>query len=84
MQASLRPGDPYSCYYTAEQYEQTNSSTEGSYVGIGVTIQENPEGGVKIAECYEEVPAIRRGWKWAMCSARLTEQILQKKKRLKW
>ena len=32
-------GDPYSCYYTAEQYEQTNSTTEGSYVGIGVTIQ---------------------------------------------
>ena len=54
-------GDPYSCYYTAEQYEQTNSSTEGSYVGIGVTIQENPEGGVKIAECYEEGPGDQAG-----------------------
>lgn len=54
-------GDPYSCYYTAEEYEQANSSTEGSYVGIGVTIQENPEGGVKIAECYEEGPGDQAG-----------------------
>ena len=56
-------GDPYSCYYTAEQYEQTNSTTEGSYVGIGVTIQENPEGGVRIAECYEEGPGDLAGLK---------------------
>lgn len=56
-------GDPYSCYYTAEQYEQTNSTTEGSYVGIGVTIQENPEGGIRIAECYEEGPGDLAGLK---------------------
>lgn len=56
-------GDVYSCYYTKEEYEQENSSTEGSYVGIGVTIQKNPEGGVKIAECYEDGPGDQAGLK---------------------
>lgn len=27
--------DPYSRYYTAEEYDSENSSNEGSYVGIG-------------------------------------------------
>ena len=56
-------GDVYSCYYTKEEYEQENSSTEGSYVGIGVTIQKNPEGGVKISECYEDGPGDQAGLK---------------------
>lgn len=54
-------GDTYSCYYTADEYRQENSTTEGSYVGIGVTMQENPEGGVKIVECYEEGPGDQAG-----------------------
>ena len=49
-------GDPYSRYYTAEEYEQETTSTEGSYVGIGVLMQENQEGGVRIVECYEGGP----------------------------
>ncbi|HIY00546.1 MAG TPA: S41 family peptidase [Candidatus Blautia faecipullorum] len=56
-------GDVYSCYYTAEEYQQENSATEGSYVGIGVTMQENPEGGVKIVECYEGGPGDLAGLK---------------------
>lgn len=54
-------GDPYSCYYTAEEYEEENTSSEGSYVGIGVAMQKNPDGGVKIAECYEGGPAYEAG-----------------------
>lgn len=49
-------GDPYSRYYTAEEYEQETTSTDGSYVGIGVLMQENQEGGVRIVECYEGGP----------------------------
>lgn len=56
-------GDMYSRYYTAEEYEQENSSTEGSYVGIGITMQKNPEGGVEIVECYEEGPGDLAGLK---------------------
>lgn len=54
-------GDPYSCYYTKEEYEEENASTEGSYVGVGVAMQKNQEGGVKIAECYEGGPAYEAG-----------------------
>lgn len=49
-------GDDYSRYYTAEEYEQETASTDGSYVGIGVSIQKNRNGGVQIAECYEGGP----------------------------
>lgn len=46
-------GDVYSRYYTAEEYAQETATTDGSYVGIGVSIQKNKNGGVQIAECYE-------------------------------
>lgn len=50
-------GDPYSRYYTAQEYQEENSSTEGAYVGIGVLLQKNPEGGALVVECYEGGPA---------------------------
>lgn len=56
-------GDVYSRYYTAEEYEQETSSTMGSYVGIGVGMQKNVEGGVVIAECYEGGPGDQAGLK---------------------
>ena len=56
-------GDVYSQYYTAEAYEQENSSSAGSYVGIGVTMQKNDEGGVKIVEVYEGGPGEKAGLK---------------------
>lgn len=56
-------GDPYSRYYTAQEYEKANESTEGAYVGIGVLLQKNAEGGVMIAYCYEGSPAEAAGVK---------------------
>lgn len=56
-------GDAYSRYYTEEEYKQETSSTSGSYVGIGVGMQKNQEGGVVIAECYEGGPGDRAGLK---------------------
>lgn len=50
-------GDVYSRYYTAEEYRSISASNEGTYVGIGVVIQANTEGGVQIVECYEGGPA---------------------------
>lgn len=50
-------GDPYSRYYTAEEYAEENSSTQGEYVGIGIAMQKNEEGGMRIVECYEGSPA---------------------------
>lgn len=58
-------GDPYSRYYTPEEYEQESSSTNGSYTGIGISMQKNPGGGVVILECYEgspgELAGLRQG-----------------------
>lgn len=35
--------DPYSVYYTAEEYEDMMNTSSGSYEGIGVSIQQNAE-----------------------------------------
>lgn len=53
--------DSYSRYYTAQEYQQENSSTTGSYVGIGIAMQKNEEGGVRIVECYEGGPGAKAG-----------------------
>lgn len=56
-------GDPYSRYYTAEEYAEENTSTQGAYVGIGILMQLNTEGGVRIVECYEGGPGDLAGLK---------------------
>ena len=55
--------DPYSRYYTAEEYESENTSNEGTYVGIGILMEKNTEGGVKIVKCYEGGPGEEAGLK---------------------
>lgn len=56
-------GDPYSRYYTKEEYDAENTSTEGAYVGIGIVMQENSEGGMLIIKCYEGGPGEKAGLK---------------------
>lgn len=56
-------GDVYSRYYTPEEYKQETSNTMGSYVGIGVGMLKNDEGGVVIEECYEGGPGYEAGLK---------------------
>ena len=43
MFASL--GDPYSCYYTKEEYDELMEESSGKYCGIGATITQDPENG---------------------------------------
>ena len=50
-------GDPYSRYYTEEEYEEESRGTEGAYAGIGISITRNTEGGILVVECYEGGPA---------------------------
>lgn len=60
MIASLE--DPYSEYYTKEEYTERMQEYGGSYKGIGVVIQKNPENGlVTIVSCYENSPAEEAG-----------------------
>lgn len=53
--------DPYSYYYTEEEYEEENRYTEGSYVGIGVTLLKNENGGTKIVDVYDGFPGSKAG-----------------------
>ena len=55
--------DPYSTYYTAEQYKELNTSNEGSYVGIGAVLQKDEDGGAKVVQLYEGGPGEQAGLK---------------------
>mgnify|MGYP001852254146 FL=1 len=60
MMASL--GDPYSAYYTSEEYEELTTETTGSYEGIGVVMQQDVNTGeVKVVRCYEGAPGEKAG-----------------------
>lgn len=60
MMASL--GDPYSAYYTSEEYEELTTETTGSYEGIGVVMQRDVDTGeVKVVRCYEGAPGEKAG-----------------------
>lgn len=40
--------DPYSCYYTKEEYERMKEDDSGSFSGIGATLQQDVETGVVV------------------------------------
>ena len=54
-------GDPYSRYYTIEEYGALNEETQGRYEGIGVVMQQGKEGLVTLARCYEDAPGAKAG-----------------------
>ncbi|MCM1307796.1 MAG: S41 family peptidase [Butyrivibrio sp.] len=50
--------DPYSCYYTAEEYRRMMESTNGTFYGMGAVVTTNPEtGDIYIVEPYDGSPA---------------------------
>lgn len=58
----LSLGDPYSAYYTKEEYEELNTETTGLYKGIGVVMQMQMDTGmVKLVRCYENAPGAKAG-----------------------
>lgn len=55
-------GDPYTVYYTAEEYESLMESMEGTYSGIGVMVSQNIETGIiTILRVYTNGPAYGEG-----------------------
>ncbi len=57
-------GDPYSEYYTKEEYEDLMTTLTGNYAGIGALLQKNVETGeVTITKVYEGTPAEKYGLK---------------------
>ncbi|SDB42787.1 carboxyl-terminal processing protease [Pseudobutyrivibrio sp. YE44] len=54
--------DPYSEYYTAEEYKDLMTTLTGNYAGIGALLQKNPQTGeVTITKVYANTPAEKSG-----------------------
>jgi carboxyl-terminal processing protease len=57
-------GDKYSVYYTADEYEELQISTQGNYYGIGAGLtQDQDTMEVSITKVYEGTPAEEAGLK---------------------
>lgn len=55
-------GDPYSEYYTGEEYAQILESTSGSYCGIGATLTQNQgDGSCMVVNTFAGSPAAEGG-----------------------
>lgn len=55
-------GDPYSIYYTEEEYNSFLESSSGSYCGIGVVVQQNMQTGIVTAvRPYQNCPGYEAG-----------------------
>lgn len=56
--------DPYSKYYTADEYESLQESSSGNYCGIGAVVSQNKQTGIiTILNAYENGPAGKAGLK---------------------
>ncbi len=54
-------GDPYSAYYTDEEYQSYLSNINGSYNGIGILIGQPDDTGAAILDVYDNTPAAESG-----------------------
>ncbi len=55
--------DPYSNYFTAEEYEDYRKSVSGSFSGVGIVVNKPDENGALISKVYEDSPAEKAGLK---------------------
>lgn len=54
--------DPYSVYYTEEEYKSVQESNEGSYCGIGVQVSQNVYTGIiTVIKVFKGTPAEKAG-----------------------
>lgn len=54
-------GDPYSEYYTEEEFEKMNESISGTYYGIGVMVTKDQEGRISVVRVFENCPGAEAG-----------------------
>lgn len=54
--------DPYTTYYTADEYQKLSEDTEGEYHGIGVMISQNRSTGIiTVIKVFKDTPAAEAG-----------------------
>ncbi len=57
-------GDPYSVYYTKEEYEELMQATSGKYYGIGALVSQDMRTGlITISKVFQGAPAYKAGMK---------------------
>ncbi|HHW30717.1 MAG TPA: S41 family peptidase [Clostridiaceae bacterium] len=54
-------GDPYTVYLTKDQMKAFREKSDGSYVGIGVSVIEDKDGLLTVVEPFEGSPALEAG-----------------------
>ncbi len=55
-------GDPYSTYYTAEEYQEMTEGSNGVYFGIGASVSQDAKTGViTIVKPFKDGPAYKAG-----------------------
>ncbi|MDR2162503.1 MAG: S41 family peptidase [Clostridiales Family XIII bacterium] len=59
------PGDPYTAYYTKDEFDETMERTHGELSGVGLTLSANKDGFIEVMGVVEGSPAdgagIRKG-----------------------
>lgn len=56
-------GDPYTAYYTKDEFEKLMEEVNGKYAGIGVAVQASDEGYIKAISVFDKSPAQKAGIK---------------------
>ena len=54
-------GDPYTVYFSAEQYQEFSLTTNGNYAGVGSTVTTNSDGNVEFVKPFKNGPAYNAG-----------------------
>lgn len=53
--------DPYSQYYTKDEFEDLREMTSGSYVGVGIVVSPGEDGFITVVAPIEDTPAQKAG-----------------------
>lgn len=70
-------GDPYSTYFTIEEYESLSQENEGTYVGIGIVMQQDPDlGTITVVRCYEGAPGEQAGIKVGDIIYKMNDEVV--------
>ena len=54
-------GDPYTAYYTPDEFKKLMESLNGRYSGIGLSVQASKEGYIKAVSVFDDSPAKEAG-----------------------
>lgn len=54
-------GDPYTSYYTKDEFSKLMESLNGRYSGIGISVQASKEGYIKVVSVFDNSPAKEAG-----------------------